>query len=130
MTMKKLIRVILPVLCVVLLFASCKPKIKQVNGRVTYFRQDTIKVMVDGDEETYLTDGAQILGGMPMVKDSVEIMRIKDRVQIMRLIPPKGHIIDIHKDTTKVVMTKPMKKGEKEKLEKFVQLEKKRMHQK
>lgn len=128
--MKKFIEIIIPVLCVVLLMTSCKPRIKQVNGRVTYFKQDTMKVLVDGDEKTYYTDGAQFLGGIPMEKDSVEIMRLKDKAQIVRLIPPKGRIIDIHKDTTKVVMTRPMKKGEKEKFDKFIQLEKKRMHQK
>jgi uncharacterized protein involved in exopolysaccharide biosynthesis len=120
--MKKFIGIIIPVLCVVLLITSCKPKLKQVNGRVTYFRQDTIKVMVDGDEKTYLTDQAQFLGGMPMVKDTVEIMRLRDKAQIVRLIPPKGHIVNIKAKSNKPLLTSPAPKDNAEREKKFLEI--------
>ena len=112
----------MPVLCVVLFFTSCKPKVKLSNGQVTYFKQDTMKVMIDGDEETYITEGAQFVGGMPMVKDSVEVMHIKKNAQLVRLIPPKGRIIDTHIDKSKPVLTTPAPKGTREKADAFVKM--------
>lgn len=120
--MKKYIGFIIPIICVVLLLCSCKPKIKQANGCVTYFKQDTMKVMVDGDENTFLTDGAKFPAGAVMVKDSVEIIYVKDKAQVVRLVPHKGRIIDTHVNTSKPVMTKPAPKGAKERAKKFLEI--------
>ena len=122
MAMKKILKVIIPLLCVVLLVASCKPKVKQANGRVTYFKQDTMKVMINGDEEMFLTDIAKFPAGAVMEKDSVEVIFVKDRAQIVRLIPQQGHIINTNIDKTKPLLVSPDKKDDPERSKKFIEM--------
>ncbi len=128
--MKKILTVIIPVLCVVLLMTSCKPKVKQANGRVTYFKQDTMKVMIDGDEETFLTETAQFPAGAVIEKDSVEIIYVKDRAQVVRLIPHMGRIIDTRINKSKPLMGQPAPKDQMKKTKEFVEMMKKRNNHK
>lgn len=128
--MKKNIGIIISVLCIVIMATSCKPKLKQVNGHITYFKQDTMRVVVEGEEKMFLTENAQFPAGAVMDNDSVEIIYVEDMAKIVRLIPRRSRIIDTHIDKSKPLLTAPASKDNAIRSKQFVEMMKEKNNHK
>jgi len=131
--MKKLFIYVLPFMCICLLLPSCGRKLKRCSGVVTYIQKDTLKMKVGNDNAVFITIGANYDSGVVTVKDSAEVTYIgsstNKRAILVRLITKKGHIIDIKKDTSKVLITTPAPPAQVKKFKKFIKEEKERLHQ-
>lgn len=129
----RILRYLLPLMCICMMLTSCGHKLKSCSGIVTYIQKDTLKMKVGKDEATFLTVGGKYDNGIVVVEDSAEVTYIgtlsKGRAMLIRLIPKKGRIIDIKKDTTKVLVTSPAPPAQVKKFKKFIKEEKERLHQ-
>jgi len=121
--MKKIFKYILPI-CVCIFLSSCGHKIKRCSGVVTYILNDTMKMKVGNKDAIFFIKGVDYDGGVVVVNDSAEITyvgsNLNGRAVLIRLIPPKSHIIDIKKDTTKELMTSPASPERIKKFKKFI----------
>lgn len=97
---------------------GCKQKLQQVTGQVTGvdIAGDTLKTMRmatgDGDTLLFKLQDAQYTNGVAFQGDSAEVHYIHGRGDTLRALvvyvkPAPAQVpIDIHKDTTQVLLTK------------------------
>jgi hypothetical protein len=132
--MKNLYKYILPALCICLTLSSCKPKLKRCSGIITYIQKDTIKMKIGDKDAVFLTAGANFERGIVVASDSAEVTYLgsfsNGKAVLIRLIPPKSHIIDVKTDTTKQLITTPASPAKLKKFKEFIKKEKERLHQK
>lgn len=132
--MKRLLLYISSLLFICSLFTSCKPKIKQCSGVVTFINNDTLKMKIANDSALFVLNKATFDNGAVAINDSAEVSYMgslsEGHAVLVRLIAPKSHIINIKTDTTKVVKTKPASKKDVENLNKFVKTEKEYLQKK